>query len=283
MTRILTDVPMSLMTTFKIGGAAKKIYVPQNAQDAVQLARELDTFRVLGNGSNILACDEGIAEPIIHIGREMSAVRADGETIDAQAGATLAQIAHSALSAGLCGLEFAAGIPGTAGGGVIMNAGAYGGEMRDVVQEVTFVDEKAQVVTYSAKQMRFEYRKSALSDRRCTVVGVKFCLKRADREQIREKMNSLAAARREKQPLEYPSAGSAFKRPEGHFAAELIDRCGLKGFSVGGACVSEKHAGFVINKGGATAGDVKELLARVEKIVFEKTGVVLQREVKIWD
>ena len=274
-------------TSFKVGGAAEIFIEPKTAEDlkaAVKfLYEKQQPYYILGNGSNLLVSDGGVKKPVIHIGKMLSGVSVFDECITARAGATLAVISREALKNSLSGFEFAAGIPGTLGGGVIMNAGAYGGEMKDVIEAVSYLDPSGEEHIAKNCEMEFSYRSSALQNTGCIVLGATICLKKGDGGPIKETMADLAMRRREKQPLEYPSAGSTFKRPKGYFAGTAIDECGLKGAKIGGACVSEKHAGFIINTGGATAADILNLINYVRETVFKKTGIELEPEVKYWD
>ena len=257
---------------------------------AFAAARSLDVpVTLVGNGSNLLVRDGGVRGLVIHIGDEFSAVSdpvplPDGRfAITAQGGALLTRLSNAAAAAGLKGLEFAAGIPGTVGGAVYMNAGAYGGEMKDVVTLVTGCAQDGRTVTYNNEEMAFGYRHSALIDEGCpvAVTGVTVALEKGDEDTIRTTMREFNARRREKQPITLPSCGSTFKRPEGHFAGTLIDQCGLKGLRVGGASVSTLHAGFLVNDAQGTAADYLALIAQVQRIVLEKTGVQLEPEVRI--
>lgn len=280
------NVKMSGETSFKIGGEAALLLEPKSAAALCDVIKRFNKegirYRVFGNGTNLLVTDGKIENPIIKIGREMAKTEVCGNVIEAQAGALLPQIARAAQKASLTGLEFAQGIPGSVGGAVRMNAGAYGGEMKDVVTKVEFVTPEGEIREITADELCFSYRKSVFSEKGGIITKVYFSLKEGNADEIAERMRNLAERRREKQPLEYPSAGSAFKRPEGHFAAALIDEAGLKGKRIGGACVSEKHAGFVINEGGATARDVERLIEEIKRAVFEKSGVKLETEVEIW-
>lgn len=284
--RLAEEVDMAQYTTFRTGGAVRlmaEVASADEVQRAVQLCCELGApYRVLGNGSNVLVRDGVLEELVLHIGKQMSAVHVFDRCITAQSGATLASVAQTALQQSLCGFEFAAGIPGSVGGAVRMNAGAYGGEMKDVVEAVCCLDEVGKQVVYSGDEMAFAYRHSRLVGTRAIVLSASICLQRGAAEEIRATMQTLAARRREKQPLEYPSAGSTFKRPAGAFAAALIDEAGLRGYRIGGACVSEKHAGFVVNTGGATAQDVLDVMAHVQETVLQRTGIRLEPEVEIW-
>lgn len=281
---ILLQERMAGHTTFRIGGCADCFVQLENETQLKGIQRYLGLaeipYFVLGNGSNLLVSDDGFRGVVLQIGRRMSGISVEGRRIIAKAGATMAQAAHAAWENGLTGLEFAAGIPGTVGGGVIMNAGAYGGEMAQVVTRVSVVNGQGEVMELDNETMEFGYRTSSIKNKRFAVTEVVFSLERGDKEAIGARMEELGARRREKQPLEYPSAGSTFKRPEGYFAGTLIDQCGLKGRTVGGAQVSEKHAGFIINRGGASCADIKELIRQVQAVVGEKTGVRLEPEVK---
>nr|WP_300785319.1 UDP-N-acetylmuramate dehydrogenase [uncultured Acetatifactor sp.] len=277
--------PMAGHTTFRIGGPADCFVQLEDEEQLRKVRRYLGLagvpFFVLGNGSNLLVDDAGYRGVVLQIGQKMSDISVQGCHIIAKAGATLRQVAAAALEHGLAGFEFASGIPGTVGGGVVMNAGAYGGEMSQVVNQVRVVSKEGESMELDNDTMEFRYRGSVIRGSAFTVTEVTFRLEPGDREAIRAKMEELAARRREKQPLEYPSAGSTFKRPQGYFAAALIEDCGLKGASVGGAQVSEKHAGFVINRGGATAEDIVRLMDHVRETVQRQTGVTLEPEVKL--
>lgn len=279
------DVPMDRFTSFRIGGPARRLACPKNREQLVilmALARECGARPfIMGNGTNLLIPDRGLDRLVIRTAGEMSDVRLTGETvIEADAGISLSRLALFAQSQALTGLEFAHGIPGSLGGAVFMNAGAYGGEMKQVVQEVVVLTEDG-IRHIPGAECAFGYRKSAFSDGKTVILGAKLHLKKGDPAQIRDKMAELMAKRKASQPLEWPSAGSTFKRPQGAFAAALIDRCGLKGASVGGARVSEKHAGFVINAGGATCADVLALTEKIIAVVREKTGYTLEREIRV--
>ena len=237
-------------------------------------------YFILGNGSNLLVGDGGYRGAVIQIYKNMSAVTVEGTEITVQAGALLSSVAAAAKNAALTGFEFAGGIPGTMGGAVVMNAGAYGGEMKDVLTEVTVMDEEGEIVTLPADKLELGYRTSIIKTAGYIVLEAKLQLKEGNPEVIRETMKDLTIRRTTKQPLEYPSAGSTFKRPEGYFAGKLIMDSGLAGYQVGGAQVSEKHCGFVINAGGATARDVRTLMDNVRDIVYKKYGVTLEPEVK---
>lgn len=285
--RIKVNVPMHQYTTFKTGGNADLVVFPQTndeLKNVVKLFYELKTpYYVLGNGSNLLVSDDGIRKPVICLGKEFSSIDLFEECITARSGAFLSSIAKKAMESSLTGFEFAAGIPGTLGGALIMNAGAYGGEMKDVVEAVSFIDPSGEEYVVSGEEMEFSYRKSALSDTECIITGATIKLKRGNKNEISDKMAELSAKRREKQPLEYPSAGSTFKRPAGYYAGALIEESGLKGKSIGGAQVSEKHAGFIINKDNATTKDICQLIEYVKEEVYKKFDVLLETEVKYWD
>ncbi len=282
--RILTEEPMCSHTTFRIGGAAEFFVMPGTFEEAahtVSLCRDQDIpYYIVGNGSNLLVSDQGFRGVLIHIGKELSGIQTDGEVVTAQAGALLSVIANRALESGLTGFEFASGIPGTLGGACIMNAGAYGGEMGDVLTEFTVLTQGGELRRIPREQMEPGYRSSIAARKGYLVLEAVMRLKKGDPQEIRARMEELREKRVSKQPLEYPSAGSTFKRPEGYFAGKLIQDAGLRGLAVGGAQVSEKHCGFVVNKGGATAKDVAELMRLVAEIVEEKFGVRLEPEVK---
>lgn len=275
------NLPMAAYTTFRIGGPADLAVFPA---DERQLAFCLGLFAgeaiVLGNGSNVLVSDRGIAGAVILLGKQFSAISREGNCLTAQAGAKLSALSAAAVDAGLSGLEFAAGIPGTVGGGVYMNAGAYGGELGQFLESARVMDLAGRIYTLSAAQLDLRYRHSLLMEQPLTLLSARFVLPAGDPDASRERIRTLQAARRKKQPLDFPSAGSTFKRPEGYFAGKLIMDAGLRGFSVGDAQVSEKHCGFVINRGNATAADVMALVSQVQTIVEEKFGVQLELEVR---
>ncbi|MDY5102124.1 MAG: UDP-N-acetylmuramate dehydrogenase [Agathobacter sp.] len=281
---IRTEEPMSKHTTFRIGGAAE-VFAAPDARELPQLlamAKGADVpVTVIGNGSNLLVGDRGIRGLVIEIGERMSEVRIEGTILVAGAGALLSKAAQTAAAAGLGGLEFAAGIPGSVGGAVVMNAGAYGGEMKDVLQSVKVLTEEGELLILTTEELELGYRHSCVPERKYIVVEATMELAAKPEEEIRAYMAELRAKRIEKQPLEYPSAGSTFKRPEGYFAGKLIMDAGLRGYTVGGAQVSEKHCGFVINKGDATAADVRQLMQDVHDRVKEQFDVELEPEVKM--
>nr|WP_294526143.1 UDP-N-acetylmuramate dehydrogenase [uncultured Blautia sp.] len=282
--RVLTNEPMSRHTTFRIGGPADLFLLPNTIEEIKKIReiciREQEPYFILGNGSNLLVSDSGFRGVIIQTYRNLAQIQVEGDCIRAQAGTLLSGIAQAARAASLTGFEFAAGIPGTLGGAVVMNAGAYGGEMKDVLKEATVLDGEGQIRRIPVQELAMGYRTSVIKEAGYTVLEAVISLKKGDPEQIRETMKDLAQRRISKQPLEYPSAGSTFKRPEGYFAGKLIMDSGLRGYTHGGAQVSEKHCGFVINAGGATAKDVCELMEHVQDTVYEKYNVKLEPEVK---
>lgn len=275
--------PMADHTTFRIGGPADCLVELENEEQLKSIQKYLtlveERFFILGNGSNLLVSDHGYRGVILQVGRRMSGIRTEGNCIVAQAGATLAQTARAALESGLSGLEFASGIPGTVGGGVVMNAGAYDGELSQVVKQVRAVSREGEVLEFDNAGMEFGYRTSVLRKNFFTVTETVFELKEGDREQIRAKMEELAKRRRQKQPLEFPSAGSTFKRPAGYFAGKLIMDAGMRGYQVGGARVSDRHCGFIINVGKASAQDVLDVICEVKERVRLRFGVDLETEV----
>ena len=277
--------PMSRHTTFRIGGPARLMALPRDRKEAAAAVRAAAELGIrpffLGNGSNLLVADRGYEGFIVKL-TGLDQTRVVNRRLRAESGISLARLAMAAWGCGLTGLEFAHGIPGTLGGGVAMNAGAYGGEMSQVLTAVTFLDEAGQVITLPAQECALTYRHSLFTDHpERLILEAEFELAQGVPTLIKIRMDELAQKRRAKQPLDQPSAGSTFKRPEGHFAAALIEQCGLKGLSVGGAQVSEKHAGFVVNRGGATAEDVLRLMEQVRERVLRDTGVELEPEVKL--
>ena len=283
--RLWKAEPMSRHTTFCIGGPADYYVAPADAAtlcEVVRLCRrEGAPYCVIGNGSNLLCRDAGFHGVIIDTTRGLTGCEAAEGGLRAEAGVLLGILAKKALEAGLAGLEFAAGIPGSVGGAMVMNAGAYGGEMGQVAGRVEVLTGEGEILTVPAGQMDFSYRHSAVREKGWIVLAASFSLTPGEPEAIRERMEELAKRRRQRQPLEYPSAGSAFKRPAEGFAAQLIDEAGLKGLRIGGAQVSEKHAGFVINRGGATAADVLRLYTAIQERVRERTGTCLELEVEV--
>lgn len=282
--KVLFEEPMSSHTTFRIGGPAEVFLMPESYEQirsALALCREEGVpYFVLGNGSNLLVSDSGYRGVIIQMDRNMGDIELKGTEIRACAGALLSSVAAAARKASLTGFEFAGGIPGTLGGAVVMNAGAYGGEMKDVLREVTVMTKEGDIRVIPSDRLELGYRTSIIKKTGYLVLEAVISLEKGDPQAIQEKTKELASKRTEKQPLDYPSAGSTFKRPEGYFAGKLIMDSGLRGFRVGGAQVSEKHCGFVINTGGATAKDVKELMDHVIRTVKEKYNITLEPEVK---
>lgn len=279
--------PMSSHTSFRIGGGAEVMAFPKQAEELSEVLRACATLGVkpviLGAGTNVLAPDEGIAGVVICLKDCLEGLELlDDTRIRVMAGVTMTRAAVFAANHGLSGLEFAHGIPGTVGGGVYMNAGAYGGEICQVCESVDIMDYDGNIRTLTGKEMEFSYRHSVLEETGEIVLGAVFALQPKKPEQIKACMKELMGKRSASQPLDLPSAGSAFKRPVGGYAAALIDQAGLKGYTVGGAAISTKHAGFAVNLGGATAADVKNLLTQVSDIVFEKSGIRLEPEVRIW-
>ena len=282
---ILVAEPMKNHTTFRIGGPADALALPKTPEEVAEVVRfcheHAQPYYVLGNGSNLLVSDEGYRGLVLQLYRNFNDIQVNGETITVQSGAMLAAVARTAYQTGLTGLEFASGIPGTIGGAVVMNAGAYGGEMKNVLKEVTVLTKEGEVLVIPAKALELGYRTSVIPKNGWIVLGAVLQLKKGDQEQILARMEELKEQRIIKQPLDLPSAGSTFKRPEGYFAGKLIMDAGLRGFTVGGAQVSEKHCGFVVNRGNATAADVWELICEVKRRVKEMTGVELEPEVKL--
>lgn len=278
--------PLKAHTTFRIGGPAKYYFVPEKEEEieeALEFAREKELpFYVIGKGSNMLFSDQGYDGVIIEIGKglENIEIREDG-TVTAQAGISLAQMASRLAAAGLTGFEFASGIPGTLGGGIAMNAGAYGGEMKDCIRSAKVLTPEGNILVLEKNQLELGYRTSVIQKQEYLVLEGEFAFEHGDVETIQAKMKELNQRRRDKQPLEYPSAGSTFKRPEGYFAGKLIEDAGLRGYRVGDAQVSEKHCGFVVNRGQATAAEVVQLIRDVQDKVMEQFGIMLEPEVRI--
>lgn len=281
---ILIDEPMSRHTTFRVGGPADFFVTPkakEEVRDVIRICKEAGMpYYIIGNGSNLLVSDAGYRGVIVQIYKEMNEVKVEGDLVKAQAGALLSGIAAKALGAELSGFEFASGIPGTIGGACVMNAGAYGGEMKDVLESVTVLTGEGKIIELGRNELELGYRTSVIAKKGYIVLGAALKLERGDGEKIKTYMDELKEKRVTKQPLEYPSAGSTFKRPEGYFAGKLIEDAGLRGFQVGGAQVSEKHCGFVINWDHATAADIMELMRQVQIRVKENSGVDLEPEVK---
>lgn len=282
--RVRTDEPMKSHTTFRVGGPADLFVTPETSEEVravVDMCRseEIDCH-IIGNGSNLLVSDRGVRGVVVQIAKVMNKIESNGEQIRAQAGALLSEVAAHALKDGLAGFEFAAGIPGTLGGACVMNAGAYGGEMKDVLYEVTVLTPQGEFRILKEDELELGYRTSVIARKGYIVLEAVIRLKKGDEEEIRRQMEDLRDRRISKQPLEYPSAGSTFKRPEGYFAGKLIQDAGLRGYTFGGAQVSEKHCGFVINRGDATAAEVAELMRRVADKVEEQFKVRLEPEVK---
>lgn len=283
---VRVGVPMSELTTFRIGGPAAVVVEPATADEVAGVLRacrvaDVDV-RVLGLGSDLLVSDAGVDAVVVRLAQRFSSIEVRGAKLFVDAGASNEQVAQAALAAGLAGYEFASGIPGTIGGAAIMNAGAYGGEFRDVCCGLTCATPDGSIVEVTAWQACWGYRHSMMGDEGWTVLGAVLQLHPDSDDSIRARMDDLAMRRAEKQPLDMPSAGSTFKRPAGYFAGKLIQDAGLRGFRVGGAQVSQKHTGFVVNAGGATAADVRELIAQVQQRVFENEGVRLEPEVRMW-
>ena len=282
---IRRNEPMRHHTTFRVGGPADYYVEPQTPEklaDVLKLCRQWNIpYFILGNGSNLLVGDRGFRGVMIVLGKPWQQVTATKSGIRAGAGVLLATAARYALEHALAGLEFASGIPGTVGGAVVMNAGAYGQEMKDVLSQVVVLTREGEIKTRQASELELGYRSSCILKEDLVVLEAEFALEPGNRTAIGRRMEELAARRREKQPLEYPSAGSTFKRPFGHFAGKLIEEAGLRGFGVGDAQVSEKHCGFVINRGNATAADIQKLCSQIQKRVKENSGVELELEVKL--
>ena len=281
------DEPMSRHTSFRIGGPVAVMAFPKSAEELAEILKVsalMDiTPAILGAGTNVLAPDEGMDGLVVCLKDCMGGMeQLDETTIRVAAGVTMTRAAMFAANLGLGGMEFAHGIPGTIGGGVYMNAGAYGGEIKDICTVVDVMDKEGNITRRTAEEMKFSYRHSVLEDEGGIVLAAEFKLVPTSAEDVKAKMKELQAKRSASQPLDLPSAGSAFKRPVGGFAAALIDQAGLKGYTVGGAGISTKHAGFAVNVGGATAADVRNLLSQVSDIVFEKSGIRLEPEVRIW-
>ncbi len=282
---VLLDEPMSKHTTFKIGGPADCFVIPSTVEEAVKVIKIIHKynmpFTMIGNGSNLLVMDKGIRGIVVNLNERFAKIEQKENILRVQCGALMADVSKFAGSCSLTGLEFAVGIPGSIGGCIFMNAGAYDGEIKNAVKSVTTVTKDGKLVCYTKEQAQFGYRHSIFQDNGDLILEVELELSFGDKEAIEAKMADLTQRRETKQPLELPSAGSTFKRPPGYFAGTLIDQTGLKGLTVGGAQISTKHAGFVVNIGGATAQNVLDLIAQVQKRVYEKHGVKLYPEVKM--
>lgn len=279
------DEPMRLHTTFKIGGPADVFVEVQNTEEIISLIEYCKQnsipYMIMGNGSNMLVGDKGIRGVVIQVGKAMNNITIDGEKVTAQAGVLMSTLANAILKAELSGFETLSGIPGTLGGGIYMNAGAYGGELKDVIDTVTYIDESGEIITKPNEELDLSYRHSMFETGKYVILSAALKLKKGSYDEIKAAMQEYNKRRSDKQPLSMPSAGSTFKRPEGYFAGKLIQDSGLVGYSVGGAQVSEKHAGFVVNKGGATAADVLALIKHIQDTVEEKFGVCLEPEVRL--
>lgn len=284
--QLLENEPMSKHTTFRVGGPARLMYLPETDEQLVRAVRTCldmgERLTVLGNGSNLLVKDIGIDGLTIRLGENFSGIRREGDRLHARAGELYSKVAKAARDFSLAGLEFASGIPASVGGAAVMNAGAYGGQTSDLIESLNILRvDMGEIVSVPVGELAYGYRTSAVLHSKDIVVGAVFSLTQGDAHEIQEKTDDLNSRRREKQPLNMPSAGSTFKRPEGYFAGALIEQAGLKGFRIGGAQVSEKHAGFIVNAGGATADDIMKLIEAVQKRVFDMSGVMLEREVQI--
>lgn len=280
---IKRDEPMGKHTTFRVGGNADFFVEIGSSEELVNIIKYLKqtdrSYFILGNGSNLLVGDKGYEGVILHLGERFSQIEVNGEVVTAEAGALLSKVSKTAAKNGLSGLEFASGIPGTIGGAMVMNAGAYDGEMKQVVTRVTVMTEAGEILELDNETMEFGYRTSIIKSRPLIVLSAQMTLTKGDAAEIQEKMDDFGNRRRSKQPLEYPSAGSTFKRPEGYYAGKLIMDAGLRGYRIGGAQVSEKHCGFIINVGNATAADISELMDEVSEKVEEQFGVTLEPEI----
>lgn len=282
---VFFDEPMKKRTTFRIGGPADIFVEAQNTDEIIAVVNYCKShnipFMIMGNGSNMLVSDKGIRGVVIQVGKRMNEVKIDGETVDAQAGIMMSSLSSIILKAGLSGFEELSGIPGTLGGGIYMNAGAYGGELKNVIVSVTYIDRAGNIKTSPCSELDFSYRHSMFEEGGYVILSCILKLHKGNAEEIAAKMQDYTNRRNEKQPISMPSAGSTFKRPEGFFAGKLIQDSGLKGFSIGGAQVSEKHSGFIINTGNASACDVLALIKHVQDTVFCKFGVKLEPEVRL--
>lgn len=283
---VLRQQPLSQYTSFRVGGAAEYLVLPRDYRGLAQLVnycfKHNIPWWVLGRGTNLLISDKGLPGVVVALGDNLAQINVNGTTIIAQAGASLSRVCAAALANNLAGLEFAEGIPGSVGGAVTMNAGAYGGEMKDVLRQALAANCRGELVTFSAQEMELGYRSSVFQHNRHVVLEVKLALTPGNAKEIHSKMNEFTRSRRAKQPLDKASAGSTFRRPPGHYAGQLIESCRLKGATVGGAAVSDKHCGFIVNTNGATAQDIFNLIRLVQAEVRKQHAVQLVPEVKIW-
>lgn len=283
--KIKYDEDMKKHTTIRIGGKAKCFVTPTDIEDIIAVVKyakqnNIDYY-IIGNGSNLVVADDGVDGIVIRIGNGFDKVEVNGNVIESYAGSTMPKVSQIARKNELTGFEFACGIPGTIGGGVRMNAGAYGSEISNIIKEITYLNEKNEVCTMKKEEADFDYRHSIFCDNKNLVVlSAKFVLEKGNLSQIEEKMNEYTKARREKQPIEYPNAGSTFKRPTGYFVGKLVQDAGLRGYTVGGMQVSEKHTGFIVNIGNATCEDVKQIIKDIQEIVHKKFGVHLKEEIE---
>ena len=282
-TKVYYNEPMKKHTTFKIGGPAETFIIPGNIEEIKNILKTNEKVTIIGNGSNLLVNDDGIKGIVLSMANCFKEIKVEENYIEVGAGVSLNQLAKVAQENGLTGLEWSYGIPGTVGGAVTMNAGAYGGQISDVLVETEYINNKGEIITVSKDEHNFGYRKSIFNknDLTAVITKCKIELQKGDKDKILEIMNENMTKRKTKQPLEYPSAGSVFKRPEGFFAGKLIEDAGLKGYRVGDAAVSEKHSGFIINLGNATAKDVKELIKIIQQKIFEKNNIHLETEIKM--
>lgn len=283
--QISVNVPMKEHTTFRTGGSADLMLTPSSAQQiaaSLKVLKDLQvSYFIIGKGSNLIVRDGGFRGAVIKLTDNFSGIAVENNQLQAQAGTTLTAVVRAAHENGLCGMEYASGIPGTVGGAVVMNAGAYGGEIKDQIKAVKVLDRDFNELNLFAESLGFGYRKSVIAQKQYIVLEAVFNLEFGNTDEAKARLRELNRRRREKQPLDYPSAGSTFKRPPGHFAGGLIEAAGLKGLTIGGAQVSEKHAGFIINAGNATSSDILNLIETVRQRVLEKSGILLETEVKI--
>lgn len=283
--KAIKNESMKNHTSFKIGGPADLFIEPSSVSFLCELIKEIrkneTPYWVIGNGSNLLVSDKGLRGIVIHISSSLSDMRLEENIITCEAGASLKKLCMFALDNGLSGLEFAYGIPGSVGGAAFMNAGAYGGEMKDVLISCSHIDHSGDIGSLSNDELNLSYRHSAYSTNKYIIASLTLSLKRGDKDDIKQRMNELMNRRKDKQPLDFPSAGSVFKRPPDNFAGALIEKCGLKGKSIGGAQVSEKHAGFIINRGGATCVDILQLIELIQNVVYKECDILLSPELKV--